>query len=210
MHPGDIGQSESDNLHRWATAMLRMPLGANARALAEPPLGGTVDAITRTLSAYAVELSHADLTEQAVHGMRQRLVDSVAWRWGRTTASPRLSRASCPVVAGRAAGARPAIRRRRLSGDGGVRGHGALDFNDTYFAAAGGHPRYGRGRPCGRGRVGAERRRRRWRWSEIFCVLGEARPGSASRRAPPSRRPPQRARCWGSTARASHTPSRWR
>ena len=47
-----------------------------------------MDAITRTLSAYAVELSHADLTEQAVHGMRQRLVDSAACALGAYDSPP--------------------------------------------------------------------------------------------------------------------------
>ena len=153
-----------------------------------------MDAITRTLSAYAVELSHADLTEQAVHGMRQRLVDSVACALGGVRQRARaLSHASWP-------GRRRASRQRasccrampaspEMAAFANTVMVRYLDFNDTYFASAGGHPSdtvggvvavagaWGlSGRDAMLGMVTAY---------EIFCVLGEveARVGQPTRAA---------------------------
>jgi 2-methylcitrate dehydratase len=103
-----------------------------------------VDQVTETLSEYAFELSHADLTEQATHGMLGRLVDSVGCALGAYDGEP-------SVVAqqmARAASGKPPAR-VLLSGDVTSPEMAAfantmmvryLDFNDTYFAAQGGHP----------------------------------------------------------------------
>ena len=152
-----------------------------------------MDAITRTLSAYAVELSHADLTEQAVHGMRQRLVDSAACALGAYDSEPALIARD---LARSSPGEPPA--RVLLSGDAASPEMAAfantvmvryLDFNDTYFAAAGGHPSDTVGGVlAGAGAWGLSGRDAILAMVtayEIFCVLGEveARVGQPTRAA---------------------------
>jgi 2-methylcitrate dehydratase len=103
-----------------------------------------VDAITELLSTYAAELSHDDLTADAVRGMKRRLVDSMACAIGGRDGEPvaiarELARGTISTPPERILFSGEETTPELAAFANGVMVR-YLDFNDSYFSLAGGHP----------------------------------------------------------------------
>ncbi len=103
-----------------------------------------MDALTQRLSDYVARLTFDDIPEQALHGMKARLVDTIGCALGGSNGAPVAIAREMAREASAAAPARVWITGERTTPELAVFANTLmaryLDFNDTYFALEGGHP----------------------------------------------------------------------
>jgi len=103
-----------------------------------------VDAVTEAIATHAVGLTYADIPPNAMHGMKTRLLDSVACALGGIASEPvAIARKLAGATQGEPparvwfSGERTSVELAAFANALMVR---YLDFNDTYLVREGGHP----------------------------------------------------------------------